>query len=241
MSALQRKDWSWHTGLHSAFNRWQWIIGLALLIPYMSIATELTPASQKMLLTHIQHSQKQPFIDFITTVYQDLGIDVTTQAVPSVDEFTLLERGETDAAVLLVKENAMAHKNLVIVEPAIYEADLVLLCKRKDTCDLSVLQSQDNAIFTNLGDIATIQTMGVKSQLFFESSLTDSLSMLRNGRVDFLLYGTTKAEVRQLKAEFNLIEVKKLSMHHVIHNKHAKLLPALQSTIRRKLPAFKPH
>ena len=60
--------------------------------------------------------------------------------------------------------------------------------------------------------------------------------MLKAKRYYYAIYVVDEAIKKHFEKYFQIIELKKLSINHVIHKKHIDLLPQIQEKLRSKLP-----
>ena len=62
--------------------------------------------------------------------------------------------------------------------------------------------------------------------------------MLKAERYFYAIYVVDEVIKKHFYQDFQIVEIKKISISHVIHKKHIALLPQIQDKIRNKLPDF---
>ena len=205
------------------------------VLPHSSTAYE-KPTS--VVMTHFEHPEIGQFIELIEQVYKDIGIEVQFHPVPSFRGFKLLGNQQVDADVLRMKINAASYTDLIIVEPAIIMGELSMLCTKGFACGMSALLDPDATIMSNMASQLIIDPSMVKANIVFNENLTDALKMLSQQKIDYLVFGTTTSQRRELTKYFEVVKLKSVLLNHVIHKKHLPLLRELQEAMIQRLNSF---
>ncbi|AWL10772.1 hypothetical protein HMF8227_00264 [Saliniradius amylolyticus] len=191
---------------------------------------------ERLVISHLDHPGIQPFVSMIKAVYQDdLGIKVTLLPTPAMRGFFMVNEGFSDADVLRIDVNAGAFENLIIVEPGLLIGELLLLCQRGLECTTEVFSDPESIILTNMANQRILDGYQFKARVVNNEKLSDTLEMLTEGRVRYGIFGSYGTFTDKLRESFEVTELKKVRLHHVIHKKHSGLLPELQQSLNKRL------
>lgn len=80
----------------------------------------------------------------------------------------------------------------------------------------------------------------IKARLRTLENIENSMDILRMGRTDYVIIGTTDTHWKIVAEEFETALLKQVSLHHIVHKKHQALVPELQRIIETKSLTFDP-
>jgi hypothetical protein len=213
------------------------LISFAILLFVLSCQANSQPSpSQKIAISYVIYPQVEPYVDLIEEIYTELGFKVTMIPTPSTRGLVMLNEGRVDADVVRLKQTAKAYPQVILVEPALKNAKLVLLCIKDIICDQSALKDRKVVILSNDGVDPYITDLNISARIENPQGTVNILDMLKAKRANygfFLMDGKT-----DFTQDFQMWEIKEISVYHVIHKKHADLLPLIQQKLFEKLPAF---
>lgn len=178
------------------------------------------------------------YAEFVKTIYEELGFDVTIIATPAKRGLMLLNDNLVDADVIRLKTVAAKYENLILVEPPFAKGSLVLLCHKDKPCNFKVLQQKTAYIQTDEGTLKQFEKGDVNAQIVVSEMSIITLKMLEEARIFYALHSFDNKQLEELASKFNYVKIKDVSGYHVINKKHANLLPQIQQKFREKLPAF---
>lgn len=196
--------------------------------------------AQQFQISHFPHPAMPPFKTFIASVYDEMDIKYSIESMPATRGLIELNNARIDADVVRPISLLNKFPNIVVVEPVLYEAEMVLLCAKGKPCTKDVLHDPSKLVVTTKANQALLSGDFVQSQLITDETILRTLDLLRKGKVNYALYGTTLSYKRTLQQEFGVVKLKDVRLHHVISKQHIELLPMLEKTIRAKLHQFKP-
>ncbi|KXI27473.1 hypothetical protein [Paraglaciecola hydrolytica] len=192
--------------------------------------------SKKMAISYVVYPQIERYIDLISDIYTELGYEVTIIPTPATRGLVLLNDGEVDADVVRVAKTVQNYPNALLVEPALKIGKLVLICVKDVLCERSVLQDKKAVILSTEGIQLFLTEPHISARIKNIQALTYSIDMLKAGRANYailLIDGSI-----DFTQDFNLLTLQEMAIHHVMHKKHADLLPLVQQKLIEKLPAF---
>ncbi len=210
------------------------------------LTTQVTRATQdyqkppQFIISHFSHPAISAFKEIIKNAYADLGIKVVFSELPVARGIMELNKGRVDADVVRIKQNVRENPNLIIVEPALYNGELSLICSAQVVCEPSVLNSPSTVIISNVNNQKILNDIDIKATILNNETnvATTVFGMIRKGRVDYVIYGSTKRFREALENEFQVVVLKNFDLHHVINKKHAELLPEIKNAIEVHLATF---
>jgi hypothetical protein len=213
-----------------------------MLILFISFLLEASASSEKSIvkpkfrISYSGSQEGQVYSRFIQSIYEDLGFNVTIIQTPVKRGLILLNDNKIDADVIRLKIAAKQYKNVVLVEPAIAEGLLVLLCNKQEPCDKDILQNKAVFIQSDEGNLNLFESEEIEANIILNEMPTLTLNMLEEERILYALYSMNNRMLEMLSSKFNYVILKDVSGYHVINKKHAHLLPALKQKIQQKLP-----
>ncbi len=220
-----------------------WVVSVSSFFsPPSHTAEQFYVKPNTISVSHLNHPATPPFRRLIKQVYDDLGIDVRFYEVPALRGFIELNNGHVDADVVRIDTNAARYANILVVQPALYTAELVLICPIVHSCDKSALSDPNAITISNLGNMMVLDDLFINGSILNSEvyDFDDVRYLLNNGRVDYAIYGVTESLKKSIEREFKVTELSKVSLHHVIHKRHAPLLPEIQDTLESYLNSFDP-
>jgi hypothetical protein len=210
------------------------IIFLLIFIPFVSSAH----APKPFLLTHIVYPDLEDYTEFFVNIYTELGFKVELIPTPSLRGLILLNDGAVDADVLRLNVIAEEYPNVIVLYPELKRVSLSLICAKGIPCNSDVLMNKNISVLANsrmleLLDPGEFESIQIDNELF-----SSVINMLKVGRYFYAIYVVDEVIKKHFEQDFQIIDIKKISISHVIHKKHVNLLPQIQEKIRNKLPKF---
>jgi hypothetical protein len=210
------------------------IIFLLIFIPFVSSAH----APKPFLLTHIVYPDLEDYTELFVNIYTELGFKVELIPTPSLRGLILLNDGAVDADVLRLNVIAEEYPNVIVLYPELKRVSLSLICAKGIPCNSDVLMNKNISVLANsrmleLLDPGEFESIQIDNELF-----SSVINMLKVGRYFYAIYVVDEVIKKHFEQDFQIIDIKKISISHVIHKKHVNLLPQIQEKIRNKLPKF---
>jgi hypothetical protein len=213
-----------------------WTLVIYLLTFYSFISYAQSP--KPFLLTHIVYPEHDDYAELFVEIYSELGFKVELIATPSLRGLILLNDGVVDADGLRLGEIAKKYPNVIVVKPELKRFSLSLICAKGVPCNRSVLADKRAYILSNDRMVGLIGKGEFKSIHVDNELFSSVVSMLKADRYNYAVYVIDEVIKKHFDQDFQIIELKKLSINHVIHKKHIGLLPQIQEKLRAKLPEF---
>jgi hypothetical protein len=85
-------------------------------------------------LSFIDYPNVSEYVELIESIYTEIGFRVRLIPVPPSRGLILLNEGKVDADVVRLKASIMKLPNILIVNPAIQEAELSMICLKDTIC-----------------------------------------------------------------------------------------------------------
>ncbi|AGH46851.1 hypothetical protein [Paraglaciecola psychrophila] len=211
---------------------WMFIIYLLTSCSFVSFAQ----APKPFLLTHIVYPDTDDYSKLFVEIYTELGFKVELIPTPSLRGLILLNNDVVDADVLRLGLIAKTYPNVIVVQPKLQSATLSLICSKGVPCDRSILRNEKISILANSRMLALLEDGEFKSVHVENELFSSVLEMLKAGRYNYAIYVIDDVIEKQFDQDLQVVELKKISINHVIHKKHIGLLPQIQEKIRSKLP-----
>jgi hypothetical protein len=213
------------------------LIFIIYLLTFYSFISS-AQSSKPFLLTYIVYPELDDYSELFVEIYTELGFKVELIPTPSLRGLILLNNGVVDSDVLRLNVIAKKYPNVIVVKPELKRVSLSLICVKSVPCHRGVLADETTSILANdrmlaLIDNGEFKFIHVNNELF-----SSVLNMLQADRYYYAIYVIDEVIKSYLNKFFQTIELKKLSINHVIHKKHIGLLPKIQEKLRTKLPEF---
>jgi hypothetical protein len=208
------------------------IIYLLIFYPFISSAQPPKP----FLLTHIVYPDLEDYSELFVEIYTELGFKVELIPTPSLRGLILLNDGVVNADVVRLNVIAKTYPNVIVVTPELKRVSLSLICAKGVLCNRGVLADKNVSILANDRMLALIDEGEFKSIHVDNELFSSVLSMLKADRYYYAIYVIDEVIKKHFDENFQIVELKKLSINHVIHKKHIGLLSQIQEKIRTKLP-----
>jgi hypothetical protein len=125
-----------------------------------------------------------------------------------------------------------------VLYPELKRVSLSLICAKGIPCNSDVLMNKNISVLANsrmleLLDPGEFESIQIDNELF-----SSVINMLKVGRYFYAIYVVDEVIKKHFEQDFQIIDIKKISISHVIHKKHVNLLPQIQEKISNKLPKF---
>jgi hypothetical protein len=213
---------------------WRLITYLLIFYSFISYAQ----SSKPFLLTHIKYPELDDYCELFVEIYTELGFKVELISTPSLRGLILLNEGVVDSDVLRLDVIAKKYPNVIVVKPELKRVSLSLICVKGVPCHRDVLADENISVLANERMLALIDDGEFKSIHVDNELFSSVVSMLRADRYYYAVYVIDEVIKKHFDQDFQIIELKKLSINHIIHKKNIRLLPQIQEKIRAKLPEF---
>jgi hypothetical protein len=211
-------------------------LALIVLGCLLSGAAETQTTQRHLVLSYVTYPQVELYVEFMSNIYRELGYSVKTIPTPSTRGLKLLSEGEVDADVIRLKQTALNYPNTIIVEPALKIGKVALLCSKNVKCDESVLQDKDVTILSADTIDFYLQDYHYAANIEKNLNVIDGIEMLKAKRANYafvVLDGQLK-----LMTDFNILNIRDVSLFHVVNQKYAYLVPEIQQKLQENLPAL---
>lgn len=211
---------------------WMFIIYLLTSCSFGSFAQ----APKPFLLTHIVYPGTDDYSELFVEIYTELGFKVELIPTPSLRGLILLNNDVVDADVLRLSLIAKTYPNVIVVQPELQSASLSLICSKGVPCNRSILTNEKISILANSRMLSLIEHGEFKSVHVENELFSSVLDMLKADRYNYAIYVIDDVIKKHFDQDLQIVDLKKISIHHIIHKKHIGLLPQIQEKIRSKLP-----
>ena len=211
---------------------WSLIISLLIFYPFISSAE----VPKSFSLTYIVYPDLEDYTDLFVEIYTELDFEVELIPTPSLRGLILLNNGDVDADVLRLNIIAKDYPNVIVVQPELERVSLSLICVKGVRCNRSLFANKNISILANDRMLALIKPGEFKAIQIGNELFSSVLNMLKAKRYNYAIYVVDEMIKKHFEQDFQIVELKKLSINHVINKKHIGLLPQIQNKIRSKLP-----
>ncbi|WP_232283227.1 hypothetical protein [Paraglaciecola sp. T6c] len=195
-------------------------------------AVEENPFKEQFILSYVEYPGAEPYLKVIQEIYTELGFNVKSIATPALTGITLLSKGKVDGDAYRLGKVVTTFDDLVLVKPELIRATLVLLCIQEVECDRAVLDNSQNTLLTNARALEYLKEVDVRATLIKDEVIQHTVEMLVSGQVE---YATFMIDERQIIPKgMQMVKLRNIFLYHVIHKKHAALLPQIEQKLRHK-------
>jgi hypothetical protein len=194
--------------------------------------------AKPFVISYVIYPDLEDYLQLIEDIYTELGFVVTMLPTPANRGLVLLNEGEVDADLLREKNVANKYPNILLVEPPLNNAELILLCVIGVPCQRNVLLDKNEYILTGEGVKQEFLPGEFLAKQISVPTVSSVKSMLTANRISYAIYAIDMAMGKRILQQFHYAVLKDLSIYHLINQKHAALLPLIEAKLREKLPAF---
>lgn len=196
-------------------------------------------AATKISISSSNHPKISLYWPLISQVYSNIGLEPEIVELPSARGLEELRKGNFAADIGRLAHNIDTHEETIKISPPLGEVTIFLLCHKNVDCDLTAIEDEQRVVFSSNGVKNLAQQSG--NQLNYSTiEATDKLlPLLTIGRIDYLVYAEHSEAKQALSDKFNLVELTKVYLHHVINRKIEHLAPEINHQINKLLPSFK--
>lgn len=195
-------------------------------------AVEVNPFKEQFILSYVEYPGAEPYLKVIQEIYTELGFNVKSIATPALTGITLLSKGKVDGDAYRLGKVVTTFDDLILVKPELIRATLVLLCIQEVECDRAVLDNSQNTLLTNARALEYLKEVDVRATLLKDEVIQHTVEMLVSGQVK---YATFMIDERQIIPKgMQMVKLRNIFLYHVIHKKHAALLPQIEQKLRHK-------
>ena len=195
-------------------------------------AFEVNPFKEQFILSYVEYPGAEPYLKVIQEIYTELGFNVKSIATTALRGITLLSEGKVDADAYRLGRVVTTFDDLILVKPELIRATLVLLCVPEVECDRAVLNYSQNTLLTNARALEYLNDVDIRATLLKDEVIKHTVEMLVSGEVK---YATFMIDERQIiPKRMQMVKLRNIFLYHVIHKKHAALLPQIEKKMRQK-------
>ena len=195
-------------------------------------AVEVNPFKEQFILSYVEYPGAEPYLKVIQEIYTELGFNVKSIATPALTGISLLSEGKVDGDAYRLGRVVTTFDNVILVTPELVRATLVLLCLPDIQCDRAVLNNSKNTLLTNERALGYLKDVDIRANLLKDEVIKNTVEMLHSGEVK---YATFMIDERQIIPKgMQMVKLRNIFLYHVIHKKHAALLPQIEKKMRQK-------
>lgn len=195
-------------------------------------------AATKISISSSNHPKISLYWPLISQVYSNIGLETEIVELPSARGLEELRKGNFDADILRLAHNVDAYEEIIKISPPLGEVTIFLLCHKSVECDLTLIEDEQRVVFASSGIKNLAQQTGSQLNYSTIEAADKLLPLLTIGRIDYLVYAEHSEAKKALAANFSMVELTKVYMHHVIHKKIAHLAPEISQQLNKLLPSF---
>lgn len=207
---------------------------LFFLLSYWCLVTN---AQDFLISEHNESESLKPCEEIIMPAYKSLNIHPVLIPMPGRRALYSANAGDTDAELCRIATISKHYPNLIRVEPAIIEFNIVALSIRP----LAAIKTKADLSQYSLG---SIRGMKAAEDYFQESSIqyvnnfSQVIKLLDDGLIDFAILtqqNIQRAQQKHYRKDFiiHLPPLFKHKLYHYIHQRHQKLITSLTAEIKR--------
>ena len=135
-----------------------------------------------------------------------------------------------------ILEYLQGYENIFYVPAPLAKVGLYLACAKHVSCEKSILLNEYIDIASPYTSAIINNISPLKAKIVQISSKAKTTQMLELGRVDYILFGDdTKTKMAGLQQNFQVVEIKTAYIYHILHKKHAELIPQLDAALKTVL------
>lgn len=138
---------------------------LCCLISFSSYTEDKIKDGTSFIISHVSHPKIDSINKIIQQVYSSLGFKVEFIPVPSRRGISLLNDGIVDADSIRMIESVKNYENILLIEPAILNLKVVLICQRGMPCSKELLKDQNVSILSDRGNIQLIGQENINANI----------------------------------------------------------------------------
>ena len=191
--------------------------------------------AEPLTVAHVDHpTVEKVYLPLIKAMYKEANIDIKLYYVNnSPRSIKALNDGLFDADVGKILESVQDYENIIHVPTPIATTGLYLACSQKVVCERSILLNKYIQIASPYTADIIKNITPLIAELTIISSKAKTTQMLILGRVDYVLFGDdTRTKMEELQRNFQVIEIETANIYHVLHKKHAALIPCLNQALK---------
>jgi hypothetical protein len=204
---------------------------VSVLIAYRAVAADYVISVNE---SYGHKVGKQNIVSLFNEIYAPLGISPTFEYLPSLRSLQLVNEGTIDAEAGRASSIANNYKNIIQVAYPIIKSEVGYICLNADLCKLD--PKLRYAVVSGLERVKKFCKEKKLNCLFDESQSFLAKAMLNNA-VDALIGSVATATdilclLGSQKVFYKTNSKMSITSYHLIHKKHAELLPELNKSIR---------
>lgn len=211
------------------------LISTCGFISFISSATDEIKNNKSFVISHVAHPKIGSINRIIEQVYTSLGFKVEFIPAPITRGLSLLNDGTVDADSIRIIDNVKNYKNILLIEPAILNLSVVIICKRGLPCSKEVLKDENASILLDRGNIQLIDRNNIDANIILNEKSDITVKLLKAGRYDYAVYTVDRDYRVLLEQNFNLADLATPKFHHIINKKYRALIPQIERKLREAL------
>lgn len=171
----------------------------------------------------------------INEVYTELGFNVKFVELSAKRGLIELNKGRFDADLVRLKRNNTEFENITFIDPELKDIKLLLICHKSVVCNEQVLKLKKNTIETDTGLLNSLKAYEIVAKINHNERTDMTLQKLKHNRIQYAFYTAHRLSLAEIKNDFNAIVLKTIGTHHVVHNRHKPLIPAISEKLKLKI------
>ncbi len=192
--------------------------------------------AKKLAISHVEHpTVEKVYLPLIQAMYKAANIEIELYYVNnSPRSIKGLNDGLFDADVGKILLSVENYENIIHVPTPISKVSLFLACAKDVKCNKSVLLNEQLIIASPYPKSIIENITPIEAVITLISSKAKTTQMLELGRVEYILFGDdTQTKMFGLQRNFQIIEIERAYIYHVLHKKHAGLIPLLDKALKQ--------
>ena len=214
------------------------LVVILSLLCSVNLFARQTDDPAKMVISHVNRADIDPYVEFIRQAYTELGFTVVLVPTPALRGAILVDEGVFDADVVRIDFDLVDKPNIIKIKPALNTAYVALLCIKNVPCEADVLLKSNVAIASNSVAQSQFSETELQANIVNVNNAETLPALLLGQRISYALLIIDELAEQHMSEQLNIVRLKDRSVFHVINKKHVNLVPLIEAKIAEKLPAF---
>jgi ABC-type amino acid transport substrate-binding protein len=174
------------------------------------------------------------FFPLLSSIYRQLGIEVSYKILPSARALSLVDDGVYEAEAGRIQEISEGYQNLRFSKEPLITVELVGLVRKDSKLRLTSVADLANYRVGYVIGMSTAEYFTKQSSLKAISVAThDQLAkMLSSDRIDVALMGTAFSSSPVFAAGDVRLRISTFAVYHVLNKKYASLIPQFDDVLK---------
>ncbi|MDF2177146.1 hypothetical protein P2G88_02665 [Aliiglaciecola sp. CAU 1673] len=218
----------------------RWVCALSLLCLSANLKANAVEPLTKISLSYLEHpSVVTRAIPIVRDAYQALGIELELVAMPASRLISSILQGQLDGDVVLAEDIFYPYPDIIAVGPPLSSVTFVLLCQPRVDCTAEILGNPTITIAStdeSYNSVVRRIPNAAGSHIYKVNYLGKMPELVASGHFDYAFYVMSNdwpvpEGVKKLKR----LPLFESYAYHVLHKKHADLVPRLHQAIANVL------